>query len=59
MDSSQNSQKVQGHLTSVNERLMDLEQSDHLLKYVLQDPTWLLMANADEKVMMGFQLPTR
>uniref|UniRef100_A0AAY5K487 PAS domain-containing protein n=1 Tax=Esox lucius TaxID=8010 RepID=A0AAY5K487_ESOLU len=30
-----------------------------LLKYVLQDPIWLLMANTDDKVMMTYQMPTR
>ncbi|KAL0994142.1 hypothetical protein UPYG_G00118290 [Umbra pygmaea] len=30
-----------------------------LLKYVLQDPIWLLMANTDDKVMMNYQMPTR
>ncbi|KAL4647138.1 hypothetical protein GN956_G7799 [Arapaima gigas] len=28
-------------------------------KYVLQEPIWLLMANADESVMMTYQLPSR
>uniref|UniRef100_A0A3B3S9P6 Period circadian protein homolog 2 n=1 Tax=Paramormyrops kingsleyae TaxID=1676925 RepID=A0A3B3S9P6_9TELE len=32
---------------------------EHFMKYVLQDPIWLLMANADESVMMTYQLPTR
>ncbi|XP_025051538.1 period circadian protein homolog 1 isoform X1 [Alligator sinensis] len=31
----------------------------HLMKYVLQDPIWLLMANTDDKVMMTYQLPGR
>uniref|UniRef100_A0A4W5KW01 Period circadian clock 1a n=1 Tax=Hucho hucho TaxID=62062 RepID=A0A4W5KW01_9TELE len=30
-----------------------------LMKYVLQDPIWLLMANTDDKVMMTYQMPTR
>ncbi|KAM6949590.1 LOW QUALITY PROTEIN: period circadian protein homolog 1b [Aplochiton taeniatus] len=29
------------------------------IKSVLQDPIWLLMANADDKVMMTYQLPVR
>ncbi|XP_063298406.1 period circadian protein homolog 2-like [Pelobates fuscus] len=29
------------------------------MKYILQDPMWLLMANADEKVMMTYQIPLR
>uniref|UniRef100_A0AAR2J6E5 Period circadian protein homolog 2 n=1 Tax=Pygocentrus nattereri TaxID=42514 RepID=A0AAR2J6E5_PYGNA len=28
-------------------------------RYVLQDPLWLLMANADDKVMMTYQVPAR
>ncbi|XP_063305760.1 period circadian protein homolog 1 isoform X2 [Pelobates fuscus] len=27
--------------------------------YVMQDPLWLLMANADHEVMMSYQIPTR
>lgn len=33
--------------------------NEHLMKYVLQDPIWLLMANTDDKVMMTYQLPGR
>ncbi|XP_019117796.1 period circadian protein homolog 2 isoform X2 [Larimichthys crocea] len=58
VDSSQNSQKVNGHLSSEG-RPMEMEQSDHFIKYVLQDPLWLLMANTDDKVMMTYQLPSR
>ncbi|KAG7465347.1 hypothetical protein MATL_G00175500 [Megalops atlanticus] len=32
---------------------------EQVIKYVLQDPLWLLMANTDEKVMMTYQLPVR
>uniref|UniRef100_A0A674JB55 Period circadian regulator 1 n=1 Tax=Terrapene triunguis TaxID=2587831 RepID=A0A674JB55_9SAUR len=32
---------------------------EQFIKYVLQDPLWLLMANTDEKVMMTYQLPDR
>uniref|UniRef100_A0A670Z3Z1 PAS domain-containing protein n=1 Tax=Pseudonaja textilis TaxID=8673 RepID=A0A670Z3Z1_PSETE len=35
------------------------EDNEHFMKYVLQDPIWLLMANIDNKVMMTYQLPTR
>ncbi|KAK1168436.1 hypothetical protein AOXY_G9209 [Acipenser oxyrinchus oxyrinchus] len=28
-------------------------------KYVLQDPMWLLISNADDSVMMTYQVPTR
>lgn len=34
-------------------------EGEHLIKYVLQDPLWLLMANADDKVMMTYQMPSR
>ncbi|KAJ8337810.1 hypothetical protein SKAU_G00367760 [Synaphobranchus kaupii] len=32
---------------------------EQFIKYVLQDPIWLLMANTDEKVMMTYELPVR
>ncbi|XP_030648421.1 period circadian protein homolog 1a [Chanos chanos] len=32
---------------------------EQFIKYVLQDPIWLLMANTDDKVMMTYQLPSR
>ncbi|XP_061664684.1 period circadian protein homolog 1b [Syngnathoides biaculeatus] len=32
---------------------------EQFIKCVLQDPIWLLMANADDKVMMTYQLPLR
>ncbi|MFT7809771.1 period circadian protein1-like [Arapaima gigas] len=32
---------------------------EQFIKYVLQDPIWLLMANTDEEVMMTYQLPVR
>ncbi|XP_072515755.1 period circadian protein homolog 1a [Salminus brasiliensis] len=32
---------------------------EQFIKYVLQDPIWLVMANTDEKVMMTYQLPKR
>ncbi|XP_060112494.1 period circadian protein homolog 1 isoform X2 [Heteronotia binoei] len=35
------------------------DDNEHFMKYVLQDPIWLLMANTDDKVMMSYQLPTR
>lgn len=34
-------------------------KGDHFIKYVLQEPLWLLMANADDKVMMTYQMPPR
>lgn len=36
-----------------------MDQTEHIIKYVLQDPMWLLMANTDDKVMMTYQLPSR
>ncbi|TWW76727.1 Period circadian protein -like protein 2 [Takifugu flavidus] len=34
-------------------------EGKHFIKYVLQEPLWLLMANADDKVMMTYQMPSR
>lgn len=59
MDSSQNSQKVKGHLSGSEGRPMEMEQNEQFIKYVLQDPLWLLMADTDDKVMMTYQLPSR
>ncbi|XP_053316152.1 period circadian protein homolog 2 [Spea bombifrons] len=53
VDSSENNQhqlQKQGKETAAGESVM---------KYVLQDPMWLLMANADENVMMTYQIPLR
>lgn len=50
VDSSENNQKGRGSTPSTGESVM---------KYVLQDPMWLLMANADENVMMTYQIPQR
>ncbi|XP_049622141.1 period circadian protein homolog 1 [Suncus etruscus] len=36
-----------------------VEPGDQVIKYVLQDPIWLLMANADQQVMMTYQVPSR
>ncbi|MBN3300653.1 PER2 protein, partial [Amia calva] len=38
---------------------MEVEESENLIKYVLQEPIWLMMANADETVMMTYQIPSR
>ncbi|CAG07634.1 unnamed protein product, partial [Tetraodon nigroviridis] len=62
VDSSQNSQKVKCHSSSSSsskEKPMEMDQSEKFIKYVLQDPLWLLTANADKKVMMTYQLPSR
>ncbi|KAM6453124.1 period circadian protein homolog 1 isoform 1-T3 [Liasis olivaceus] len=37
----------------------EAEDNEHFIKYVLQDPIWLLMANTDDKIMMTYQLPAR
>lgn len=58
VDSSQNSQKVNGHLCGSEGRSLEMEQNEHFIKYVLQDPLWLLTANTDDKVMMTYQLPS-
>lgn len=34
-------------------------EGEHFIKYVLQEPLWLLMANTDDKVMMTYQMPSR
>ncbi|XP_052333012.1 period circadian protein homolog 2 isoform X2 [Oncorhynchus keta] len=65
MDSSQNScQQVKVHSSggsggSASEgRPMEVEESQYD-KYVLQDPPWLVTANADDKVMLTYQMPSR
>lgn len=50
IDSSQNSHKAQAP---------EQEGREPFVKCVLQDPLWLLMADADESVMMTYQLPSR
>lgn len=50
IDSSENGQKTKGNESGGKERY---------IKYVLQDPVWLLMANADDAVMMTYQIPSR
>uniref|UniRef100_A0A8C4GEI6 Period circadian protein homolog 2 n=1 Tax=Dicentrarchus labrax TaxID=13489 RepID=A0A8C4GEI6_DICLA len=45
--------------TSSEGRPMEMEQSEQFIKYVRQDPLWLLTANTDDKVMMTYQLPSR
>uniref|UniRef100_A0A669EA06 Period circadian protein homolog 2 n=1 Tax=Oreochromis niloticus TaxID=8128 RepID=A0A669EA06_ORENI len=34
-------------------------EGEHFIKYVLQEPLWMLMANVDDKVMMTYQMPSR
>lgn len=59
VDSSQNSKKVKSHSSSREGRPMEIDQSEQLIKCVLQDPLWLVTDNTDEKVMMTYQLPSR
>ncbi|XP_077078049.1 period circadian protein homolog 2 isoform X2 [Siphateles boraxobius] len=56
VDSSQKSHKAEGQGSVLCSVVLDGKEK---LKYVLQDPPWLLMANADEDVMMSYQLPSR
>uniref|UniRef100_A0AAY5K4U1 Period circadian protein homolog 2 n=1 Tax=Esox lucius TaxID=8010 RepID=A0AAY5K4U1_ESOLU len=64
VDSSLNSsQKGKGHSSGSNRSIsevlpMELEPSQHD-KYVLQEPPWLATANADEKIMLTYQMPSR
>uniref|UniRef100_A0A8C0GXT0 Period circadian protein homolog 2 n=1 Tax=Chelonoidis abingdonii TaxID=106734 RepID=A0A8C0GXT0_CHEAB len=51
IDSSENN-----HNTKKN---TEMENSEHFIKYVLQDPIWLLMADTDDAVMMTYQIPSR
>ncbi|XP_064194336.1 period circadian protein homolog 2-like isoform X7 [Anguilla rostrata] len=51
IDSSQNSHKTQAPEQEA--------PPQPFAKCVLQDPLWLLMADADESVMMTYQLPSR
>ncbi|XP_066476293.1 period circadian protein homolog 2 [Tiliqua scincoides] len=50
IDSSENNHKTKG---------TEMEESEQFVKYVLQDPIWLLMANTDDTVMMTYQIPSR
>ncbi|XP_036392185.1 period circadian protein homolog 2-like isoform X2 [Megalops cyprinoides] len=53
IDSSENDHKAKARAEA------EVEESEHFIKYVLQEPIWLLMANADESVMMTYQIPSR
>ncbi len=55
VDSSQKSHKAKGQGSGA----LALNGSETLIKNVLQDPLWLLMANVDKDVMMSYQLPSR
>ncbi|XP_027961041.1 period circadian protein homolog 2 [Eumetopias jubatus] len=51
IDSSENNHKAKAKV--------DMEESEHFIKYVLQEPVWLLMADTDDSVMMTYQMPSR
>uniref|UniRef100_A0A8C5E9B6 Period circadian protein homolog 2 n=1 Tax=Gouania willdenowi TaxID=441366 RepID=A0A8C5E9B6_GOUWI len=51
-DGASDSGKSQSKMSSQGEE-------EHFIKYGLQQPPWLLMANADNKVMMTYQMPSR
>ncbi|XP_058605137.1 period circadian protein homolog 2 isoform X2 [Onychostoma macrolepis] len=59
VDSSQKSHKAKGQDSGSGSGALALDGSETLIKNVLQDPLWLLMANVDEDVMMSYQLPSR
>ncbi|XP_060727467.1 period circadian protein homolog 2 isoform X4 [Tachysurus vachellii] len=58
VDSSQKSHKAKRPGGGVSGSL-EIEDSESLIKYVLQDPLWLLAANVDKAAMMTYQLPSR
>uniref|UniRef100_K7FCY7 Period circadian regulator 1 n=1 Tax=Pelodiscus sinensis TaxID=13735 RepID=K7FCY7_PELSI len=43
----------------LSKRAGSVGAGEQFIRYVLQDPIWLLMANSDEKVMLTYQLPSR
>ncbi|RXM30674.1 Period circadian protein-like 2 [Acipenser ruthenus] len=53
IDSSENDHQLQGKTG------MEKKEGTGFVKYVLQDPMWLLISNADDSVMMTYQVPTR
>uniref|UniRef100_A0A8C2KWR8 Period circadian protein homolog 2 n=1 Tax=Cyprinus carpio TaxID=7962 RepID=A0A8C2KWR8_CYPCA len=59
VDSSQKSHKAKGQGSGSGSGALGLDGSETLIKYALQDPLWLLMANVDKDVMMSYQLPSR
>lgn len=57
---SSNTSKYFGSVDSSEKDHMEKgKKGEQNLKYVLQDPLWLLMANSDENVMMTYQVPSR
>ncbi|RXN00531.1 Period circadian protein-like 2 [Acipenser ruthenus] len=53
IDSSENDHQLKGKTG------MEKKEGTGFVKYVLQDPMWLLISNADDSVMMTYQVPTR
>ncbi|XP_006866886.1 PREDICTED: period circadian protein homolog 2 [Chrysochloris asiatica] len=51
IDSSENNRK--------GTRSADVGENERLIKYVLQDPIWLLMADTDPSVLLTYQMPAR
>ncbi|KAF7219381.1 period circadian protein homolog 2 isoform X1 [Nothobranchius furzeri] len=51
--------KMRGEGVSDGGKSQTKGEGEHFIKYVLQEPLWLLMANADDKVMMTYQMPSR
>lgn len=65
MSGSSNTSKYFGSIDSSENDLAhkptssgDME-GEKFMKFVLQDPIWLLMASTDDKVMMTYQMPIR
>uniref|UniRef100_A0A8C5E9J7 Period circadian protein homolog 2 n=1 Tax=Gouania willdenowi TaxID=441366 RepID=A0A8C5E9J7_GOUWI len=61
--SSSNTSKYFGSIDSLEHdpkaKAKVRREEEHFIKYGLQQPPWLLMANADNKVMMTYQMPSR
>ncbi|XP_056426107.1 period circadian protein homolog 1 isoform X2 [Hyla sarda] len=45
--------------TDLRVKKAERDKVEQKVRYVMQDPLWLLMANADQEVMMSYQLPSR
>uniref|UniRef100_A0AAR2J581 Period circadian protein homolog 2 n=1 Tax=Pygocentrus nattereri TaxID=42514 RepID=A0AAR2J581_PYGNA len=59
MDYSNTSKYFASIDSSENDHKDKRKKDGQNFRYVLQDPLWLLMANADDKVMMTYQVPAR
>ncbi|XP_063786949.1 period circadian protein homolog 1-like isoform X2 [Pseudophryne corroboree] len=56
---SSNTSKYFGSIDSSETDLRVKKAEREVIRYVMQDPLWLLMANADHDVMMSYQIPSR